>query len=216
MTPDLTTSAAVAIGIAIAVAILDWWSVATGRRWLEAWAKPAVLVALIAASVLLQPANNTIGWLVTAGLACGLLGDVALFLDHFELGTGVFLLGHVCYIIAFALAWHSLAFSAVALVAGLLLLAFVGRPIAKAAAREDERLERLVMAYELVLILMAVAAFGTQKAWAIAGANLFIVSDTYLGWTRFIGRETVPSRVVVHVTYHLAQIAFVIALLRLA
>ncbi len=215
MTGEVSGTAAMALGIALIIAALDWWSVATQRRWIEAWAKPAVLVLLISAAVLIQPANSIIGWLITIGLVCGLIGDVALFLDYFELGAGAFLVGHVFYIAAFVYAWTSWTYSLVVMLFGLVLIAVVGRRIAASAARYDERLESLVLAYQVALVLMAVAGFGTQNPWVMWGALFFVLSDTYLGWTRFVGRETVPARVVVHVTYHLAQACFVIAIVGL-
>jgi len=215
MSGEVSGASAMAIGIALVIACIDWWSVGTNRRWVEAWAKPAVLVALIAAAVLLEPANSTIGWLVTFGLVCGLLGDIALFLDYFEIGAGAFLVGHILYIAAFVYAWTSWVYSLVVMILGLLLIATVGRRIATTASKYDERLESLILFYQVALVLMAVAGFGTTNPWVMVGATLFVISDTYLGWTRFVGRETTPSRVIVHVTYHLAQACFVISLVAL-
>jgi uncharacterized membrane protein YhhN len=215
MTGEVSGASAIAIGIAFVIACIDWWSVATSRRWVEAWAKPAVVVALIAAAVLLEPANSTIGWLITGGLFFGLLGDVALFLDYFEVGASAFLVGHVLYIAAFVYAWTSWVYSLVVMILGLVLIATVGRRIATTASKYDERLESLILLYQVALVLMAVAGFGTKNPWVMIGAVLFVISDTYLGWTRFVGQETTPSRVIVHVTYHLAQASFVLSLVAL-
>lgn len=215
MKGEVSGAAAIALGIAFVVACLDWWSVGTDRRRFEAWAKPAVLVALIAAALLIEPADTIIGWLIIAGLVCGLIGDVALFLDYFEIGAGAFLVGHVFYIAAFVYAWTSWPYSVVVMVIGLIVIATVGRRIATTAGKYDERLEGLILTYQVALVLMAVAGFGTKNPWVMLGATLFVISDTYLGWTRFVGRESVPSRVIVHVTYHLAQACFVLAMVAL-
>ena len=215
MRGEVSAAAAIALTIAFVLACLDWWSVGTQKRHLEAWAKPAVLVALIASALLIEPANPIIGWLIILGLVCGLIGDVALFLDYFEIGAGAFLVGHIFYIAAFVYAWTSWVYSVVVMVVGLILIATAGRRIAMTAARYDERLEGLILTYQVALVLMAVAGFGTANPWVMLGATLFVVSDLYLAWTRFVGRESVPSRVIVHVTYHLAQASFVLALVAL-
>ena len=60
---------------------------------------------------------------------------------------------------------------------------------------------------------MAVAATRTGEPAAIAGAWLFVASDTLLGWGTFRGAESRDQRVAVIVTYHLAQLLLVLALL---
>ena len=52
---------------------------------------------------------------------------------------------------------------------------------------------------------------GTGRITAIIGALLFAASDSVLGWTRFVS-DFPRSRVVVMVTYHLAQFGLVLAL----
>jgi uncharacterized membrane protein YhhN len=58
---------------------------------------------------------------------------------------------------------------------------------------------------------MAVAAIGAGPAVAAAGAVLFVTSDAVIGWSRFVG--PVPNhRLVIMVTYHLAQVLLVLSL----
>lgn len=66
------------MAVAAVLAILDWAAVAAGSRRWERCAKPAVLLALLAAAVTAQPRQDGVhGWLVLA-LCLGLIGDVAL------------------------------------------------------------------------------------------------------------------------------------------
>jgi hypothetical protein len=71
------------MAIAAVIAVLDWWAVATDRRDIERWAKPAVMVFLIAAAVLIPAESDWIRWWIVIGLAFGLVGDVLLFADRF-------------------------------------------------------------------------------------------------------------------------------------
>lgn len=66
------------MAVAAVLAVLDWAAVAAGSRLWERCAKPAVLLALLAAAVTAQPRQDGVhGWLVLA-LCLGLIGDVAL------------------------------------------------------------------------------------------------------------------------------------------
>ena len=78
------------MGLAGVIAVLDWWAVATHRRDIERWAKPAVMVFLIAAAVLIPAESDWIRWWIVIGLAFGLVGDVLLFYDRFIPGAAAF------------------------------------------------------------------------------------------------------------------------------
>jgi len=74
----MTAAGWVWVAIAAILAVLDWAAVAAGSRLVERCAKPAVLLALIAAAVTAHPQHSGVHrWLVLA-LCLGLLGDVAL------------------------------------------------------------------------------------------------------------------------------------------
>jgi hypothetical protein len=60
---------------------------------------------------------------------------------------------------------------------------------------------------------MAVAATRTGTPAAVAGAWLFVTSDTLLGWGTFRGADSRRQRVAVIVTYHLAQLLLVVSFL---
>ena len=63
----------------------------------------------------------------------------------------------------------------------------------------------------MISLMVAVGRRGRQR-WAVAGAVLFLTSDTILGWRQFVSqRPWMP--VTIMVTYHLAQAALVISLI---
>jgi len=115
---------------------------------------------------------------------------------------------------AFAAALYASAGFAVAF--GLLLAVVVGlvigRRIVDGARAADPALAAPVTVYIVLLSLMAVVAIGTGRPAAIVGGIAFVASDSMLGWSRFVvasGRSRLP----VMVTYHVAQIGLVLALI---
>lgn len=192
-------------------AVLDWWSVGSGRRDIERWAKPAVLVFLIATAALIPAEAGGLRWLIVAGLACGLVGDVLLFRDRFIPGASAFLAGHIAYIVAFALVplgGEGLAFGAVL---GAVAIIGPGRCVIRSAWARSHRLGVVVGVYTVVLLAMATLGLGTASPWIAAGVLLFAVSDLLLGWGRFVG-STPGGRVLVHVTYQLGQAGIVLGI----
>ncbi len=74
----MTAAGWIWVAVAAVLAVLDWAAVAAGSRLWERCAKPAVLLALLAAAVTAQPRQDGVhGWLMAA-LCLGLIGDVAL------------------------------------------------------------------------------------------------------------------------------------------
>ena len=74
----MTAAGWVWVAVATVLAVLDWAAVAAGSVVLERCAKPAVLLALLAAALTAEPPHAGVhGWLVLA-LCFGLIGDVAL------------------------------------------------------------------------------------------------------------------------------------------
>jgi uncharacterized membrane protein YhhN len=155
-------------------------------------------------------------WFVAA-LVLSLAGDVFLMLAEkwFVAGLGSFLLAHVAYVAGLLLALRSGWW----LAAGLVLVAgfatLVGRRVVTAVAEGESGLVGPVVAYIAVISAMVVAAFGTGSGWAIAAAVLFYVSDSILAWDRFVESLRLGPLAVM-VTYHLAQLSFVVSLVTLA
>ena len=67
----------------------------------------------------------------------------------------------------------------------------------------------------VVIAVMAVAGWATGSLLAGLGASLFVVSDTVLAHARFVAPRR-WSRLVVIVSYHLAQALLLVGLLSAA
>lgn len=198
-----------------AIAIVDWWAVGTSRRAVEYVAKPATMLPLIAAAVVLEPVDSTMRWWFVAGLVLSLAGDVFLMLPREELfvaGLGAFLLAHVCYIVGFVAGGVSALVMAITLVPLGLFVGAVAPIVVTSARRHDARLAVPVSVYVAVISAMVVAAFGAGSAAGIVGALLFYLSDLTIGWSRFV-RNFPSARLVIMVTYHAAQVLLVLSLL---
>ena len=208
-------AATVFIGLAAATALLDWWAVASRRRHVEYVAKPAVMVWLVAAAMLIDPgAASATRALFVAALILSLAGDVFLMLEpeRFIAGLASFLLAHIAYSVGLFLVP---SFQGVALAVGFvvvaLALALVGRRIAAAVRSDEPALLAPVLAYIAVISTMVAFAIATRNALAIAGAGLFYLSDALLAWARFVA----PIRggpLLVIVSYHLGQGLLILSL----
>lgn len=197
-------------------ALVDWYAVARDDRRTETWAKPMVLVSLIAAATLLGATDGTAGrWLVVA-LLFGLLGDVALLSDslpRFKAGVYAFLVGHLAYVVCFAVlglprpgwAWAGLAVLAVALVAT--------RGVVPATHRlGGAAVSAPVAVYSLVIGAMLVTGWFTGLPWVALGATIFVTSDSILSIDRFV--RTIPhARLALMVTYQVGQALIVVGVL---
>ena len=194
------------LGLALVVAVLDWWAVRNDALAIEAGAKPLVMVVLVAAVMASGP--STAGVLIALGLCCSLFGDILLLpsLDRFIFGLGAFFVGHVCFVAGFVAGTES--FSTVGLVIGLLVgiavTMTIGQRIRTGARSHDPRLHVPVAAYIGVLALMLVAGQATGSAIAALGAVPFAGSDAVLGWNRFV-HPIRDGRFWTHVPYHLGQ-----------
>jgi uncharacterized membrane protein YhhN len=216
------------MGLAAVAAVVDWVAVAREDTRLEYVAKPAVLALLTVAAAVLPPTHTDLvdrKWWFVAALACCLVGDVLLMLprDLFVPGLVAFLVGHVLFIVGLLqppspAGTPPFAFSTTGLVVASLVAAAYGAVpatlIFRALARDGGRAMIAPVAVYLVAILtMAVLAANVGVPAAATGAALFVVSDTVLALGRFV-RPLPHGNVVVHVTYHLAQMLLVLSLVR--
>lgn len=210
----MTSTAAVLLGIAGIAAVVDWAAVTRRAKSLEYVAKPAVMVALLAVALAVEPSDPTRRAWFVAALAFSLAGDVFLMLrrERFLAGLFSFLVAHLCYI-AGLLAGGPRPVPALIAVAIIVPLAvLVGRPIISSARRRDPGLAGAGLGYLVVISLMVVSAVASGPLLAVLGAIAFMASDTVLAWDRFV--DPFPqARLLVIVSYHLAQALLVVSLI---
>lgn len=204
-----------ALAVAAVAAVANWIAVARGDRRAEYVAKPLTTAALAAVALLLDPEHDARRAWFVAAVVLSLAGDVFLMLpaDRFVAGLASFLLAHVAYLVGF---WVDDAPEQVPLGIGVVLVAvvvaLVAMPILRALrAGGNQALAGPVVAYMVVLGAMTATATGSGIALAVAGGWLFLASDGVLAWNRFV-RPFGAARVVVMVTYHLAQAGLVLSL----
>jgi len=210
----MTTATVIALVVAGLLAGANWWSRWAEDRRVEVVTKPATLVALIGVALLVDPVDPSVRAWFVAALVLSLAGDVFLLGDErwFVPGLAAFLAGHLAYIGGFVAAptWRWWAAGA-ALVPVAVVVATAGRRIVDGARSTDARLAGPVIAYLAVISAMLVAAAAAGNGWAVVGAALFVVSDTILGWNRFVRSSPVLAPAIM-ITYHLAQAALVVSL----
>lgn len=174
------------------------------------------LIILVGAAWLIQPAPPFYRALVIAGLACSLVGDVALMLpnDRFLAGLAAFLLAHIAYLVAFS---YGNPVTVRQLVWLLPFIAFAAAVVAHRWAALGS-LKVPVLIYAAVICTMAWRAAMRGQAMviprqtfllALFGACLFLVSDAIVLLRRF-GRPFPAAQSLELSTYWAAQ--FLIAL----
>jgi uncharacterized membrane protein YhhN len=148
-----------------------------------------VIVILIALQNKFAAASPLYKQLIVAGLLCSLAGDVFLMLprERFVAGLVCFLLAHVCYIAAFT-ADGGRTFSWL----GAGVLALYGALMLRLLWPRLGKLKVPVTVYVAAILLMAWQALNrwmivrdAGSASALAGALLFVASDSALAWNRF-------------------------------
>lgn len=220
------TGAGLAWGLALVLGGLNWVAVWYRCRPLIYGTKPATLLAILIGAWLLTRGPHD-GWQTPwflAGLVFSLTGDIFLMLPGgtrlFLAGLGAFFLAHVCYIVGLNPTLPPLAAWPVAVVIGGGAGLLWRRIAVGVRERRQPRLLFPAAAYALILSLMAGSAWATlfrpewaplRRTWVITGGTLFFTSDALLAWERFV-RPSRVVRVMVMVTYHLAQLALAASL----
>lgn len=194
-------------------ALANWWSRLTNSNRIEAWAKPLTTMLVIGLALANESPTGRVATAVIALVFC-LWGDIALMpaIDNFVLGLASFLIGHVVFIALFVqYGMPHVGLGAVALGLMAVLAATAGRHIVRGAIEKDPALQIPVIAYLVVISAMTVCGWATGRGWVIAGATLFVISDSLLGWRAFV-RERSWMAVAVMVTYHGAIVSLALSL----
>ncbi len=178
-----------AFALAAAASAGDLLSILRHDKRLEYATKPAVMVLLIGAAVLLHPASQGERALFVVALVLGLVGDVFLMLpdDFLMPGIAAFLAGHIAYAAGFRFA----GFAIFGLVAGLVIVAataglYLRRILSAVQSGRRPNLRNPVLAYAIVISLMTVSATASGNLIAAAGGLLFFFSDVIFAWYRFV------------------------------
>ncbi len=161
------------------------------RRW-RSVTKPLLMPALAV--------RRGAGPVVAAAQACSWAGDVALMREGrrpFLAGLCSFLAAHVAYVVAFR------GRSSVPLLGSpgrrrvLVAGGLAAAGMAAAAAREDTAVALPVAAYGSTLAAMVAAASAIDRdrgrTRVLAGASLFLLSDTLLGVRTFLLHDRAPA-----------------------
>lgn len=159
--------------------------------------------------------------LLVGALALSAAGDAFLSRQGdraFPSGLASFLAAHVLYILLFASSGGGfetlLSPRAGLAVAMLVAVLFIVRPLLPSV---DADLKVPVSVYVAAISAMGLAAL-TLDNWAIiAGAILFMISDTILAWEKFLlpagAPASAPMRHAVWVTYYAAQLLITLGFL---
>jgi len=185
------------------------------------WLSKPLTSALFVLTAWSRGPTQPYDWLVLAGLALSMVGDVSLIRRErawFLAGLVAFLLGHVAYILAFGtraglLSLGPAALSAIAAASLATFLYF--RP-------HLGRMLWPVAAYIAVITLMLMSAWavfatpgqdGVVRGLVASGATLFYVSDLTVARDRFVPGAGFANRAGGLTLYYLAQflLAFSIA-----
>jgi uncharacterized membrane protein YhhN len=206
----------VALGV---TGLITWVSVLRGDHVVERLVKPLFVLLLggLAWSLWWEGAGPGSPPLlpVLLALAFSLVGDIALLTateGRFLVGVGAFFVTHVAYVWAIletptpaGFPWWLLA----AVPAVLLLHARFGRHIVRLAGEQRGP----VFVYQLALVTLLLVAAWKGDWLVLLGCFLFVVSDTLLGYDRFVAEKR-WAPVTVMVTYQVAQTLIVVGLYR--
>ena len=209
------------LALAICFAFLDWASTWKGWKIRLYVSKPATLFFLILWTFQLTGWEGGMIWFGIA-LLFSLAGDIALMLNprFFLIGLFAFLLAHVAYLIGFNQQLPPLTLGPIILFLLVTLSAVRVFKTLKPGVLRVPRGKRFLISvavYGLTLALMVLSALVTsfRPDWSLpaaglvsVGAVLFYISDTLLGYDRFV-RKVKHGQSYVHLTYHIGQFCLV-------
>jgi uncharacterized membrane protein YhhN len=200
----------VCIATALA-AITNWYSRVKVNDRIERISKPLTTIGAIAIAALADGPRSATIVAVVALVLC-LIGDVALLpaVDQFVVGLAAFLLGHIAFIVMFALrGFDRWTVSGVAIVGVAALLGTAAVPIVRGASAKGLGIP--VRAYLVVISSMCVLGWATGNWLIMVGATAFIVSDSILGWGQFVA-ERRWMHLAIMVSYHVAIVSIALSL----
>lgn len=203
------------IALASVCAVLNWYSVGREKQILEYISKPAATIALLAVAASLDVTHDaTWKWRIAALVLC-LFGDVFLMLptDAFVPGLASFAVAQVLFTISFATGDTTVARWIIGMLIAIPLASVLARRFVGGIKKSGhDELVAPVIIYMTVISAMAISSIANGNAIAIAGAFIFMVSDSLIAETRFV-QEKNWHGVAIMVTYHFALAGLVFGLL---
>lgn len=202
------------LALALALSAVDWFAVVRRNKVLEYACKPGAALGFLAATIALDPVSDAARlWLSIALVFC-VLGDVFLMLprDAFVPGLGSFAVAQVLLAVSFALQDPTASRLVVALVIVVPAVVVLARRFIGALGRSGHRnLILPIVVYMVVISSMVTAAISGGTAIGVAGAVLFLISDSLIAEERFVAsRRWQPVTIII--TYHLALTGLVVGL----
>lgn len=197
------------------MAILDWVAAAKDSAVLEYVSKPSTTAALLLTAATLDVSHDAPWAWRLAALAFCIAGDVFLMLprDAFIPGLASFAVAQILFAVSFATSGVSGGWLVVGLIIAIPTSGLLARRFVDAIKKSGHgELVVPVVVYMVVISAMAVGSIGAGSAVAIAGAVLFMASDSLIAESRFV-REQRWHGVGIMVTYHLALTGLVLGLL---
>lgn len=203
-------------------AVLEWLAVLKNWRKVEYFAKPGVVIFLLAWLLTVRAGNQALLFFAL-GLVFSMAGDLFLLLANerrwFLFGLGAFLLTHAAYILGlnFPPPPFSVLTFGVALMVLFSVLPLIRRILLGVKQKSLPRLVEPVRAYATVISLMLYSAMLTlfrsdwqsTPAYLVSlGAILLISSDVLLAWNKFV-RPVRRGRLLLMVLYHLGQMSLI-------
>ena len=170
--------------------------------------KPLTLILIIVIATIFPATESYYKIFIISGLLLSLLGDTFLIYpeQHFKIGLIAFLIGHICYIIAFTVSsgvhftfWIFLPISIIGILYLRSILPYSGK------------MKIPVMIYIIIIVIMSwmamerlnyIPTVGTILA--VMGAVLFMISDAVLALNKF-RKPFISAELIILATYFTAQ-----------
>lgn len=200
--------------LALTVSALDWVAVAFRLRPMEYVCKPTAAVIFLMTALTLDPADEVARAVLVVALVFCVAGDVFLMLprDAFLPGLGSFAVAQILFTVSFALREPTLTGAIVGVVAVVVGATVLARRFIGALRRSGSgSMVPAILVYVAVISAMVVSAVAGGSPVAIAGAVLFMISDSLIAEERFVSSRR-WQRLVIIVTYHMALAGLVLGL----
>ena len=211
----MTSSSLIFLGLAGVMAILNWIAVARSNTLLEYISKPSATSAFLLTAIFFDVAHSASWWLRLAALALCIAGDVFLMLprDAFIPGLISFAIGQIL----FAASFVADGIEATPLIVGLVVIIPIAYVLARrfVGALRHRSMNGLILpvvVYLVVISVMAVTSIASGSPIAIAGAVIFMLSDSLIAESRFVHERQWHS-VGIMVSYHFALAGLTLSLL---